>query len=338
MSCLGHIERTMRERLIGQDAAIATLLPPLARYVARMSDPRRPALTALLLGPTGVGKTETARALARAIFGSDDRLTIIRCEEYVYGHNIAKLIGSPPGYVGYQIEPLLTQSKLEAVGRGATMLEGFPPEPFSIVLFDEIEKAHADLWHSLIGLLEDATVMLANNQPTLLARAAIFLTSNVGSAEVGALLGARRAGFGAGRPSSAGWGAVAEAATEAARRTFPAEFLNRLDVIQTYGPLSASTLAAILDRLLVDLHERLLAAGIPLVVNVTPAARRHLVERGTDPRYGARPLRRALERELVDALAQLVAAGYAEAGAVVDVGAESGVLTFEHGPLLGVCH
>jgi ATP-dependent Clp protease ATP-binding subunit ClpA len=340
-----HIERVLRRRVIGQDDAIDALLSSFARLFSGLRDPARPVLTALLLGPTGVGKTETARALSMALFGSDDGVTRIHCEEYAHGHEMAKLLGAPPGYVGYQIEPLLSQARIDAPhrqalaeGRGLVSadrplfehtLAGVPERMLSIVLFDEIEKAHPMVWNALLGILDDGTLTLGNNQTVDFTRSIVVLTSNVGGREMSALLDPQRLGFRSETKAAAkSRTSLSETAIAAARRTFPAEFLNRFDEIRVYSPLAQTALEKILDRFLADLHERTLTAGMPLVLRLSQEARALLLERGTDPRYGARPLRRAIEHELVDPLSRLVVADRVTAGDQVEVDVEGEALAF----------
>jgi ATP-dependent Clp protease ATP-binding subunit ClpC len=344
-----HIERVLRRRVIGQDESIDALLSSFSRLFSGLRDPRRPVLTALLLGPTGVGKTETARALSMALFGSDDGVTRIHCEEYAHGHEMAKLLGAPPGYVGYQIEPLLSQARIDAPhrqalaeGRGLVAadrllfehtLAGAPDRMLSIVLFDEIEKAHPMVWNALLGILDDGTLTLGNNQTVDFTRSIVVLTSNVGGREMSALLDPQRLGFRSDAKAAArSRTALDETAIAAARKTFPAEFLNRFDEIRVYSPLAQTALEKILDRFLSDLHERTLAAGLPLVLRLSAAARALLLERGTDPRYGARPLRRAIEHELVDPLSRLVVADRVIAGDQVEVDVEGDALAFYRVP------
>ncbi|HVR30250.1 MAG TPA: AAA family ATPase [Thermoanaerobaculia bacterium] len=344
-----HIDRVLRRRVIGQDEAIDALLSSFARLFSGLRDPARPVLTALLLGPTGVGKTETARALAMALFGSEDALTRIHCEEYAHGHEMAKLLGAPPGYVGYQIEPLLSQARIDAAhrqaladGRGLvsadrrlfeSTLNSVPERMLSIVLFDEIEKAHPMVWNALLGILEDGLLTLGNNQTVDFTRTILLLTSNVGGQEMSALLDPNRLGFRAEVPGGAhSRTSLAETAMAAARRTFPAEFMNRFDEVRVYSPLARTALERILDRFLTDLHERTLAAGVPLVMRLSPQARTLVLERGTDPRYGARPLRRAIEHELVDPISRLVVAERLRPGDLVEIDVENDALAFYRVP------
>jgi ATP-dependent Clp protease ATP-binding subunit ClpA len=340
-----HIDRVLRRRVIGQDEALDALMSSFARLFSGLRDPGRPVLTGLLLGPTGVGKTETARALSMALFGSDEGVTRINCEEYAHGHEMAKLLGAPPGYVGYQIEPLLSQARIDAAhrqalaeGRGLVAadrrlfehtLSGSTEKMLSIVLFDEIEKAHPMVWNALLGILDSGTLTLGNNQTVDFTRSIVLLTSNVGGQELSALLDPHRLGFQAEQKAAAkNRASLTETAMASARRTFPAEFLNRFDEIRVYSPLSPSALERILDRFLNDLHERAIAAGMPLVMRLSPQARAFLLERGTDSRYGARPLRRAIEHELVDPISRLVVAERLVAGDIVEIDVEEGALAF----------
>ena len=335
----------LRRRVIGQDDALDALMSSFARLFSGLRDPGRPVLTGLLLGPTGVGKTETARALSMAMFGSDDGVTRINCEEYAHGHEMAKLLGAPPGYVGYQIEPLLSQARIDAAhrqalaeGRGLVAadrrlfeqtLPGSNEKMLSIVLFDEIEKAHPMVWNALLGILDNGTLTLGNNQTVDFTRSIVLLTSNVGGQEMSALLDPQRLGFQAEQKAATKTRtSLTETAMTSARRTFPAEFLNRFDEIRVYSPLSPSALERILDRFLNDLHERAVAAGMPLVMRLSPQARAFLLERGTDARYGARPLRRAIEHELVDPISRLVVAERLMPGDIVEIDVEEDALAF----------
>ena len=328
------LEEHLRARVIGQDTAVDALVGSWARLLAGLRDPHRPLLTALLLGPTGVGKTETARALAEALFGSEEALTRIDCEEYAHGHEVAKLLGSPPGYVGSDIEPLLSQRRIDRphweARQRAKQHDRAPDELLieqvhdaqdglhSILLFDEVEKAHPALWHALLGILEEGRVTLGNNQTTDLTRSIILMTSNVGSREMSTALERRSVGFvdsDSGLPAGLG-----EIARRAARDVFPVEFINRFDQVLVYEPLQATHLERIFDKFLGEIAQRALdRAEVPLLIQVTAAARDHVIRAGTDPALGARPLRRAMERLLVDPISSLIASGQLVAGDVVEI-------------------
>lgn len=205
------LDRTLRDRVVGQDQAVGALVCSYSRLLSGLRDPSRPLLTALLLGPTGVGKTETAKALAQTVFGSERALTRVNCEEYAHGHELSKLLGSPPGYVGHNIEPLLSQRRIDAphyqlladltrasrdrVRESEKLLAPEDGKLLSIVLFDEIEKAHPILWNALLGILDDATVTLGDNSTTDFTRSIILMTSNVGSREMSEILDRRPVGF-----------------------------------------------------------------------------------------------------------------------------------------------
>ena len=202
---------TLQTQVIGQDDALHALVCSFSRVLSGLRDPARPVLTMLMLGPTGVGKTETAKALAQTLFGSGRALTRINAEEYAHGHELSKLLGPPPGYVGHTIEPLLSQARLDAphlralarrrgmVGEGdAGLHELFPPTEgkfLSVVLFDEIEKGHPILWNALLGILEDGMLTLGNNTTTDFTRSIILVTSNVGSRQMSELIEHHTMGF-----------------------------------------------------------------------------------------------------------------------------------------------
>ncbi len=336
----------LRRRVIGQDDAIEPLICSYSRLLSGLRNPQRPLLTALLVGPTGVGKTETARAVSEALFGSDAALTRVNAEEYAQAHQVSKLLGSPPGYVGFQIEPLLSQRRIEEPhrrlreaaferpGRGRLLADeltsGGRDELVSLILFDEIEKAHPSVWNALLGILEEGELTLGDNSTTSFTNSIILMTSNVGSGQMSELLGGRQMGFGASSDRRrVDDSLVAEAALEAARKAFPLEFLNRFDELMVYSPLGRRDLDRIFDKFLVEIHHRAMhEAGIPMLIKVSPSARAHLVEVGTDPQFGARPLRRTLEKELVDPLSRFIASGRVRKGDVVDVELEDSELRF----------
>lgn len=320
---------------MGQDPAIEALVCSYSRLLSGLHDPSRPLLSALLLGPTGVGKTETAKGLAHTLFGSEHAMTRINSEEYAHGHEISKLLGSPPGYVGSDIEPLLSQKTIDAPHRRLRELtQAFYREEValvdriftaeeekyqSIILFDEIEKAHPTVWSALLGILDHGMLTLGNNMTTDFTRSIILMTSNVGSREMSEILEARPIGFRKSEPALDG-SSIKETALSAARRVFPMEFLNRFDETLVYSALEYVNLEQIFDKFLADIQGRTIRqAHVPLLIKVAPRAKKKIIEEGTDLRYGARPLRRAMERELVDPLSRLIASDNLRPGDVVDV-------------------
>jgi len=339
-----RLEQILQEQVLGQVEAIERLVCASTRLLSGLGDPDRPLLTALLLGPTGVGKTETAKAMARALFDSPHAMTRVDCEEYAHGHEVSRLLGAPPGYVGQDIEPLLSQRNIDAAHRAHrqarqageaeptlvdVLHEGDHGYYQSLILFDEIEKAHPKLWNMLLGILEDGHLVLGNNEEVDFTRSIILMTSNVGSRRMGELLDGSSLGFRSGIETDAPTRTSMEAAAlEAARSVFPPEFLNRFDETLVYGMLTPRHLEGILDKFLAELHRRALEADTPVVIDVSPEARAHLVREGTDPRFGARPLRRAVEREIVEPLSRLIASDAVRAGDIVEVDMEGAELAF----------
>jgi ATP-dependent Clp protease ATP-binding subunit ClpC len=337
-----HLDRVLHSRIIGQDESLQLLTSAFSRLLADLRDPGRPALSFLLLGPTGVGKTETARAFADALFGDETALTRINCEEYAHGHEVSKLLGPPPGYVGFGMEPLLSQRRIDRphlqaveakrgmVGEdNARLAEIFPSERgkrLSIVLFDEIEKAHPIVWNALLGILEGGVLTLGDNSTTDFAGSIVILTSNAGSMQCRELMQRSTIGFSSSDADPEAQLDDLEAAVLlAARETFPPEFLNRLDDVLVYGALERKHVERIFDKFLADLHERALRqAGFPLLIRVSPDAKRLIVTRGADPALGARPLRRAIDALLVAPLSRLIAARSVTPGDVLHVERESG--------------
>ena len=340
------LAENLRSRVIGQDDALHSLICSFSRVLSGLRDPSRPLLTGLLLGPTGVGKTETAKALAQTLFGSERAMTRVNCEEYAHGHELSKLLGSPPGYVGSNIEPLLSQARIDAPhrvviaesktqhGKGPGLAERvFVDEDnkyLSVILFDEIEKASPLVWNSLLGILEDGMLTLGDNSETDFTRSIILITSNVGSREMSEFMERRPIGFHretenlASKPAS-----VRELALASARAQFPFEFLNRFDEILVYTGLERNHLSQIFDKFLIDIQDRTLKqAGVPMLIRVSVQAKELLIDKGTDLRFGARPLRRVMEREFVDPLSRFIASEKIYPGDIVEVEAESGKLTF----------
>ncbi len=341
-----QLSEALHSRIIGQDESVQLLVRAFSRVLADLRDPGRPALSLLLLGPTGVGKTQTARELAAVLFGDENALTRINCEEYAHGHEVSRLLGAPPGYVGFGSEPLLSQRRIDEPHRQAEatkqgMLgedqgrlgEVFPAardKCLSVLLFDEIEKAHPIVWNTLLGILEGGLVTLGDNSTTDFTRSIVILTSNAGSSELNELMQRSVIGF---SPPGAEPGLQPDdleaAVLLAARETFPPEFLNRLDDILVYSALDRCHLDRIFDKFLDDLHDRAVRqAGFPLLIHVSPEAKRLIVTRGTDPALGARPLRRAVDTEPVAPLSRLIASRSLTPGDLVHVERKGSELAF----------
>lgn len=342
---LARFSSRMHKMVVGQPAAIEKVTDSFSRLIAGIHDPESPLLTMMFMGPTGVGKTETVRALAETIFGNRRAFTRINCQEYSAHYNISKLLGSPPGYVGGEIRPLLAQENIDRHHRkaienqtglitepGGKLARLFPPESernLSIVLFDEIEKAHPKLWNLLLGVLEDGTVVLGNNEEVDFRQSIIVLTTNVGSAAMGQHLAQNTIGFSAGTTAERLDRDVEEAAMREAKKVFPYEFLNRFDEIITFHTLKEAHLYEILDILLTQIHHRSLRCSEPFLLEVTPKAKAWLVEEGTDVQYGARPLRRLVEKEIVTRISHLICSDQIRKGDLITVDLERGDLVFQ---------
>ncbi len=349
---LVRFHELMERMVVGQPGALETVTNSFSRLLAGIHDPESPILTMMLLGPTGVGKTETVRCLAQALFGSRRAFTRVNCQEYSAHYNLSKLLGSPPGYVGGEIKPLLSQENLDrhykkAMEEGLGIFQddlgriGGGPDgdhALSLILFDEIEKAHPKLWNMLLGILEDGTLVLGNNEEVDFTHSIIVLTTNVGSEAMGKHLSHENIGFVSGEDLEQMDRDIHEAALREARKVFPFEFLNRFDELITYDTLKESHLYQILDNLIADIHIRSIGCTQPFLLKVEEAAKRKLVEEGYDPRFGARPLRRAVETRLVTPIGHLISSGQVVRGDLVTVdwvdgewvfGKESGVMTAE---------
>jgi ATP-dependent Clp protease ATP-binding subunit ClpB len=309
------LEDNLRKRIVGQDAAIRQIVDLYQTYIAGMSTQGRPIGNFLFLGPTGSGKTRTVEAVAESLCGDPRAVIKIDCGEYQHGHEIAKLIGSPPGYLGHkETRALLSQEALDQHHTEKVKL--------SFVLFDEIEKASDALWNLLLGILDKATLTLGDNRRVDFSRALIFLTSNLGASEMESIL-RPRLGFRFDEPVDiAGQaGRLDSAGTAAARRRFSPEFMNRIDRTVVFNPLDSASLQQILTLELTGVADRIrLATGArELDCALTDTARGFLLAEGTDPRYGARHLKRAVERLLVQPVANLIASGQLQAGDALGV-------------------
>ncbi len=310
----------LSRRIVGQPSVLEAIVPYLQVYQAGLAPEGRPAGVFLLLGPTGTGKTKTVEALAEALHGSEKHLLKVDCGEFQMEHEVAKLIGAPPGYLGHrETPPMLSQAKLAAVTSEKSTL--------SLVLFDEIEKAAPSLTRLLLGILDKAVLRLGDNTSVNFEHSMIFLTSNLGSRQ---MLKAVRPDFGfeAGVPAPCTSAAskLESLGRGAARRRFPPEFLNRIDRILTYRPLDDAALAEILDQHIADFQRHVNArlGANSVDIDVPPEARRVLLRRGTSLDSGARELKRTLHRHLTEPLAALVATGSLAPGSSLRLVVEDG--------------
>ena len=327
------LDADLRKRIVGQDDAIQQIISVYQTHLAGMSNPGRPIGNLLFLGPTGSGKTRLVEAAAESLVGDARAVIKIDCAEFQHSHEIAKLIGSPPGYLGHrETHPLLSQEVLNQYHSDKIQL--------SFVLFDEIEKASDALWNLLLGILDKATLTLGDNRRVDFSRALIFMTSNLGAAEMGSIL-RPNLGFAAGecdRNNAAGivdeslGDKVMRAGLEAARRKFSPEFINRIDKTVVFHPLGAPELRKILTIELNVVQQRVFSAAhaAPFVFSLTDEAKDFLLLEGTDLKYGARHLKRAVDRHLVHSLSNLIATGQVRGGDLlrVDYSPALGALTF----------
>jgi ATP-dependent Clp protease ATP-binding subunit ClpA len=320
----------LSRRLIGQPAAIAAVVPYVDMYRARLTPEGRPAGIFLLLGPTGTGKTKTVEALADVLHGSPKKLLKVDCGEYQMEHEVAKLLGAPPGYLGHrETQPLLTQQKLSAASSESCDL--------SVVLFDEIEKAAPTLVRLLLGVLDKGTLRLGDSTLVNFEKAMIFLTSNLGARQMSHEL-RPEFGFEALTPKLAPRsGANRDRKLDrigmtAVRKNFSPEFINRIDVVVTYRPLDSEALTAILNQQIEDLQSHIdrRLGEQAFRIEVPQRSRKFLLERGTSPEYGARELKRTVQRYLIQPLALMVAGGEIHAGE--PVGAAGALVRAELGP------
>ncbi|HEV2445705.1 MAG TPA: AAA family ATPase [Candidatus Sulfopaludibacter sp.] len=304
-----ELEEKLRKRIVGQDAAIREIVDVYQTWLAGMSSPGRPVANFLFLGPTGSGKTRTVEALAESLAGDARAMIKVDCAEFQHGHEIAKLIGSPPGYLGHrETHAMLSQEVLNQFHTEKLKL--------SFVLFDEIEKASDALWNLLLGILDKATLTLGDNRRVDFSHAMIFMTGNLGAAEMNAVV-QPGLGFAPRAPESSEVSArMARAGVEAARRRFSPEFMNRIDKTVVFNPLGKAELRDILKLELDAVQDRLLATGnvADLRWSVRTPAREFLLTEGTDARYGARHLKRTVERLVVQPLSNLLASGQLHTG------------------------
>ena len=302
-----HMEDRLHERVIGQDAAIAAVSDAIRRARAGLKDPNRPIGSFIFLGPTGVGKTELARALAEYLFDDEQNLVRVDMSEYMEKHTVSRLVGAPPGYVGYD--------------EGGQLTEAVRRRPFRVILFDEIEKAHPDVFNALLQILEDGRLTDGHGRTVDFRNTLVVMTSNLGTSEASR----RPAGFATNRTQDDS-ARLRASVDDALRRTFRPEFLNRLDETIVFEPLTSEQVRQIVELLLEDVQERLTEHGVAL--KLTDAAKDWLADAGFDRAYGARPLRRAIQQHIENPLSRGIIAGEYGAGGAVHVDAGGDGLAF----------
>src|SRR5436309_3114891 len=311
-------EDKLSARVVGQERAVRRIASLYQIYLSGMASPGRPIGNLLFLGPTGSGKTRVVEAAAEILFGDSKAAMKIDCAEFQHSHEIAKLIGSPPGYLGHrETPPLLTQ---EAIDQYQT-----ERARFSFILFDEIEKANDALWQLLLGILDKATLTLGDNRKVDLSRCVIFMTSNLGAVEMCEMLSGG-IGFTSGvRPDEANLAEIDRklyhTALDVAKKKFSPEFMNRIDKVVVFRTLSQTNLRQVLDIELNDVQNRIMASQSDrqFIFRCTSEAKEFLLHEGTDLKYGARHLKRAIERHLVYPISNLIATGQIGLGEVIKI-------------------
>jgi len=327
------LEVGLQRMIVGQDEAIQQIVNIYQMYLTGMTPPGRPIANLLFLGPTGSGKTRIVEAVAEALTKNPRAVIKVDCAEFQHSHEIAKLIGSPPGYLGHrETHPLLSQEVLSQYHTESCKL--------SFVLFDEIEKASDALWNLLLGILDKGTLTLGDNRKVDFSRALIFMTSNLGASEMSALMSPKLGFDGADRARQCQNGTVDEkingklvrSGVEAAKRKFTPEFINRLDKIVTFRPLGSPELKKILDIELNMVQQRIFNTSPErsFVFKTSSDAKEFLLQEGTDLKYGARHLKRSIERLLVQPMSNLIATDQVRGGdcVYVDFDQEGKSLTF----------
>ncbi len=318
-------EAALRRKIVGQDPAIEKMTEIYQMFLAGLNPPGHPIGNLLFLGPTGSGKTRVVEATAEALFGDAHAMIKIDCAEFQHSHEIAKLIGSPPGYLGHrETHPLLTQEALNQWHTEKLKL--------SLLLFDEIEKASDALWQLLLGILDKATLTLGDNRRVDLSSCIIVMTSNLGAGEMNDIM---TGGMGFGRVSVPVYDQklddkITRTAVDAARRKFSPEFMNRIDKVVVFKTLRPEHLEQILEIELGMVQQRILQAtgNNQFVFSCTSAVKQFLLQEGTDPKYGARHLKRAIERHVVFPLANLVATGQVKLGDFVRIDLQNDSMVF----------
>ena len=298
---LMNLENVLHERVVGQQEAVTAISKAIRRGRVGLKDPKRPIGSFLFLGPTGVGKTELSKALAQAMFGTENAIIRVDMSEYMEKHSVSKLIGSPPGYVGYE--------------EGGQLSERIRRNPYSVLLFDEIEKAHPDVFNILLQVLDDGQITDAHGRKVSFKNTVIIMTSNCGAANI---MSPKRLGFGASSDAKANYEQMKAKVMEDVKQSFKPEFLNRIDEIIVFHPLYKEDMKAILDIMLRSVTSRVME-NMELKLKVTDEAQDYLIDKGFDEKYGARPLRRALQTYLEDSMAEEILEGRIERGDSVTV-------------------
>ena len=299
---LRRLEKILRKRVIGQEEAVGAIAKAVKRGRVGLKDPERPIGSFLFLGPTGVGKTEITKALAEAMFGNEEAMIRVDMSEYMERHSVSKMIGSPPGYVGYDV--------------GGQLSEKVRRNPYSVILFDEIEKAHPDVFNILLQVLDDGHITDAQGRKVNFKNTIIIMTSNAGAQ---AIISPKKLGFGVLEDEKQNYDRMKEGVMEEVKRIFKPEFLNRIDETIVFRSLDKNDMKKIVTLLSKNLVERC-SKQMDISLSIKDSVKNYIVESSFDPKYGARPLRRKIQNVIEDALAEEILNGNIKAGDMVDVG------------------
>ena len=299
---LAKLEKTLHKRVIGQEEAVSAVAKAVRRGRVGLKDPNRPIGSFLFLGPTGVGKTEISKALAEAVFGNEQAMIRVDMSEYMEKHSVSKMVGSPPGYVGYD--------------EGGQLSEKVRRNPYSVVLFDEIEKAHPDVFNILLQVLDDGHITDAQGRKVDFKNTIIIMTSNAGAQSI---VSPKHLGFGSQDDEKQNYEYMKQGVMEEVRRIFKPEFLNRIDDIIVFRTLNKDDMKQIVTLMTRSLVKRC-KEQMDITLNIRDSVKKYIVEKAYDPKYGARPLRRMIQTKIEDTLAEEILSGNIKGGDVVDAG------------------
>ena len=308
---LAKLEKTLHKRVIGQEEAVSAVAKAVRRGRVGLKDPNRPIGSFLFLGPTGVGKTEISKALAEAVFGNEQAMIRVDMSEYMEKHSVSKMVGSPPGYVGYD--------------EGGQLSEKVRRNPYSVVLFDEIEKAHPDVFNILLQVLDDGHITDAQGRKVDFKNTIIIMTSNAGAQSI---VSPKHLGFGSQDDEKQNYEYMKQGVMEEVRRIFKPEFLNRIDETIVFHALTKEDMKQIVTLLVKTLVERC-RTQMEIELHIRDSVKAYIVETAYDPKYGARPLRRMIQSKIEDAIAEEILAGRIKRGDRVEVGLKKKEIVFE---------
>ena len=308
---LKKLEKTLHKRVIGQEDAVTAVAKAVRRGRVGLKDPKRPIGSFLFLGPTGVGKTEISKALAEAVFGSEQSMIRVDMSEYMEKHSVSKMIGSPPGYVGHE--------------DGGQLSEKVRRNPYSVILFDEIEKAHPDVFNILLQVLDDGHITDSQGRKVDFKNTIIIMTSNAGAQ---AIVEPKKLGFSSSNDEKQNYERMKSSVMEEVRRIFKPEFLNRIDETIVFRALNKEDMKQIVTLMLKDVANRC-KTQLNITLTVRDSVKNHIVEKAYNPKYGARPLRRKIQNEIEDALAEQILDGKIKNGDDVVVTLRKNAVVFE---------